>query len=155
MHVHVKIPRYKLPKFLTKRWFICLLAGFVFCCGAGSVLFLYEYGRYQEIINTRMNGPIFANTASIYAAPQVVGVGEQIGPKEIIAALRRAGYVEAGAAVHSKIGSYRLQGNSLIVMPGPESFYSAEFMARLPASPAWMPKRRTRPLKVMLWSRSW
>ncbi len=126
MHVRVKIPRYKLPRFLTKRWFIWLLAGFVFCCGAGSVLFLYEYGRYQEIVNTRMNGPIFANTAGIYAAPQVVHVGEQISPKEIIAALRRAGYVDAGGAVQSKIGSYRLQGSSLIVTPGSESFYSPE-----------------------------
>lgn len=126
MHVRVKIPRYKLPRFLTKRWLPWMLAGFVFCGGAGSVLFLYEYGRYQGIINTRMNGPIFANTASIYAAPQVVRVGEQTGPKEIIAALRRAGYVEAGGVVQSKIGSYRLQGNSLIVTPGPESFYSPE-----------------------------
>ena len=116
----------KLPRFLAKRWVIWSIVSVVFFCGAGSVLFLYEYGKYQQIINIRMSGPIFANTASIYAAPQIIRVGEQIGSREIVAALRRSGYVEAGGAVQSKIGAYRLHDNSVVVMPGPESFYSPE-----------------------------
>src|SRR5205085_5206464 len=116
----------KLPELLSKRWVLWLMAGLVFSCSAGSLLFLYEYGKYQEIVNARMRGPIFANTASIYAAPQVIRLGEQIGPREIVSALRRAGYTEAGGAIQSKTGTYRLHDNSLVVMPGPDSFYSPE-----------------------------
>ncbi|HEV2963393.1 MAG TPA: PBP1A family penicillin-binding protein [Candidatus Angelobacter sp.] len=127
MTLRIKIPRsWKLPKLFSKRWILWLIASLVFSCGAGSLLFLYEYGKYQEIVNTRMSGPIFANTASIYAAPQVIRVGEQIGTKEIVSALHRAGYTEVGGAIQSKIGTYRLHDNSLVVMPGPESFYSPE-----------------------------
>ncbi|HEV3316643.1 MAG TPA: transglycosylase domain-containing protein, partial [Candidatus Angelobacter sp.] len=127
MKLRIKIPcSAKVSKLFSKRWVLGLIASFVFFCGASSVVFVYEYSKYQEIVNMRMRGPIFANTAMIYAAPQAVRTGEQIGPKEIVSALRRAGYAEAHETVKSKIGSYRLQENSLTVIPGPESFYSPD-----------------------------
>jgi penicillin-binding protein 1B len=127
MKLRIKIPcSAKVSKLFSKRWVLGLIAGFIFFCGASSVVFVYEYSKYQEIVNMRMRGPIFANTAMIYAAPQAVRTGEQIGPKEIVSALRRAGYAEAHETVKSKIGSYRLQENSLTVIPGPESFYSPD-----------------------------
>jgi penicillin-binding protein 1B len=127
MKLRIKIPcSAKVSRIFSKRWVLGLIAGFIFFCGASSVVFVYEYSKYQEIVNMRMRGPIFANTAMIYAAPQAVRTGEQIGPKEIVSALRRAGYVEAHETVKSKIGSYRLQENSLTVIPGPESFYSPD-----------------------------
>jgi penicillin-binding protein 1B len=127
MKLRIKIPcSAKISKIFSKRWVLGLIASFVFFCGASSVVFVYEYSKYQEIVNMRMRGPIFANTAMIYAAPQAVRTGEQIGPKEIVSALRRAGYVEAHETVKSKIGSYRLQENSLTVIPGSKSFYSPD-----------------------------
>jgi penicillin-binding protein 1B len=127
MKLRIKIPcSAKVSKLFSKRWVLGLIASFFFFCGASSVVFVYEYSKYQEIVNMRMRGPIFANTSLIYAAPQAVRTGEQIGPKEIVSALRRAGYVEAHETVKSKIGSYRLQENSLTVLPGPESFYSPD-----------------------------
>jgi len=132
MKLRIKIPRSaKILKFFSKRWIVWLLAGFVVFCGTGSVVFLCEYGKYQEIVNARMSGPIFANTANIYAAPQSVRTGEPIGPREIVVALRRAGYADAdetmkSGIVKSKIGSYRLRDNSIYIMPGPDSFYNPD-----------------------------
>jgi penicillin-binding protein 1B len=125
MKIRIRIPYPRTAfKIFSKPWLVSLIAGLVLFGMASSAVFIYEYNKYHEIVNSRMQGPIFANTARIYAAPQLVRVGEQIGPREIINALRRAGYAEASETVKSKIGTYRLQENLLVVMPGPESFYS-------------------------------
>ncbi len=125
MNIRIRIPYSRnVFKIFSKRWLVSLIVGVVLFSIASSALFIYEYGKYQGIVNARMQGPIFANTARIYAAPQLVRAGEQITPREIVGSLRHAGYAEASETIKSRTGAYRLQENSLIVMPGPESFYS-------------------------------
>src|SRR5262249_53878164 len=47
----------------------------------------------------------------------------KIGLKDIVAALRRAGYTAAGEPGESSLGTYRLHGSSIEIMPGAESYY--------------------------------
>jgi len=51
-------------------------------------------------------------------------VGQTYSAREIASELRRAGYSENNEG--SMLGAYRLHGNSIEVMPGPESYHSAE-----------------------------
>ena len=53
-------------------------------------VFAYYYVKYQRIVDKRLNGPIFANSAKIYAAPETVRVGESLAASGITAELRRA-----------------------------------------------------------------
>ena len=104
----------KISRFLAKRWVLWLMATYVFSCGTGSLLFVYEYGKYQEIVNTRMSGPIFANTSRIYAAPKPVFLGESINAAAIATALRRAGYTDVKS---NRIGWYETRELQISVVP--------------------------------------
>jgi penicillin-binding protein 1B len=86
--------------------------------------FAYWYVKYDRIIEQRFRGPVFASSAKIFAAPQVVRVGAKMTVPEIAAELRHAGYAEKDG--ESPLGSYRLHGGSIEVLPGPESYHSPE-----------------------------
>ena len=86
-------------------------------------VFSYWYVKYDRIIEQRFRGPVFTNSARIYASPEVVKVGEKFTAKEIATELRRAGYSDAGG---SPLGTYRLHSGSVEISPGPESYHSPE-----------------------------
>jgi penicillin-binding protein 1B len=89
-------------------------------------IFSYYYIKYQKIVDRRMSGPIFANTAKIYAQPREVRVGQKADPKEIANYLRHAGYTESGEQGKSKLGTYRVLRDAIEIKPGDESYYNAE-----------------------------
>ncbi len=86
--------------------------------------FAYWYVKYDRIIEQRFRGAVFASSAKIFAAPQVVKVGSKQTTSEIAAELRHAGYSEKEG--ESPLGSYRVHGGSIEVQPGPESYHSPE-----------------------------
>ncbi|MGO9543006.1 MAG: penicillin-binding protein 1A [Terriglobales bacterium] len=86
--------------------------------------FAYWYVKYDRIIEQRFRGPVFASSARIFAAPEVVKVGSKQTVSGIAADLRHAGYTEK--AGESRLGSYHLHGGSIEVQPGPESYHSPE-----------------------------
>jgi penicillin-binding protein 1B len=86
--------------------------------------FAYWYVKYDRIIEQRFRDPVFASSAKIFAAPQVVRVGAKMTVPEIAAELRHAGYAEKDG--ESPLGNYRLHGGSIEVTPGPESYHSPE-----------------------------
>ena len=86
--------------------------------------FAYWYVKYDRIIEQRFRGPAFATSAKIFAAPPVVKLGSKLSLSEIAAELRHAGYSEK--AGENPLGSYRVRGGSIEVLPGPESYHSPE-----------------------------
>ncbi len=86
--------------------------------------FAYWYVKYDRIIEQRFRGPAFSTSAKIFASPQVVRVGTRLTVAGIAAELRHAGYSEKEG--ESPLGSYRLDGGSIEVLPGPESYHSPE-----------------------------
>ena len=94
-----------------------------FLCVAIAVLgvFSYWYVKYDRIIELRFRGPVFTNSARIYASPEVVKVGEKFTTKEIATELRRAGYTENN---DSPLGTYHVRGGSIEISPGPQSYHS-------------------------------
>ncbi|HEY6272961.1 MAG TPA: PBP1A family penicillin-binding protein [Terriglobales bacterium] len=73
-----------------------------------------------------MSGPIFANTAKIYAQPRSVRVGQKADVHEISNYLRHAGYTEEGESGQSKLGTYKVLSGGIEVKPGQDSYYNAE-----------------------------
>src|ERR1700674_2844084 len=86
--------------------------------------FAYWYVKYDRIIEQRFRGPVFASSAKIFAAPEVVKIGSKLTVSEVAAELRHAGYSEKEG--ESPLGSYRLHGGSIEILPGPESYHSPE-----------------------------
>ena len=128
MAIKVRIPHRKTSNG-TKRGFRDPV--FRFALGAFGLLailfviaFSYFYVKYDRIIERRFKGPVFANAAKIYAAPDTVSVGEKADLKQIAADLRHAGYSEKSG--EASMGSYHLAGSTLEIQPGPSSYHSPE-----------------------------
>jgi penicillin-binding protein 1B len=100
------------------------LLGFLSLSLLVVAFFTYWYVKYDRIIEQRFRGPVFASSAKIFASPQVVKIGSKLTISEIAAELRHAGYSEKEG--ESPLGSYRLHGGSIEVLPGAESYHSPE-----------------------------
>ena len=97
--------------------FLILVVGF-------GTFFSYYYVKYDRIIDQKFKGPVFANSAKLYAIPQAVRVGEKIDGYDIAAQLRHAGYLEKDG--QSQMGTYHLSQSGIEIKPGPQSYHSQE-----------------------------
>jgi len=97
---------------------------FVLLATVSASVFTYYYIQFDRIIDQRFKGQVFSNSAKIYAIPHAVHVGEKIGPKEVAAELRHAGYTDKEG--QSLMGSYRLLEGGIEIRPGPDSYHSPE-----------------------------
>jgi penicillin-binding protein 1B len=100
------------------------VAAFIIASTICLAVFAYFYTRYERIIDRRMSGQIFTNTAKLYALPKEVRRGDKLSAAEIASELRRAGYSEFGKG--SKIGEYRMHERGIEVRPGPASYHSED-----------------------------
>jgi penicillin-binding protein 1B len=98
--------------------------------GALAVLFLIVFGfyyfKYQHIVDQRLNGPIFANTAKIFATPREVRPGQKLSVHLIANELREAGYTADGASQVSPLGTFSEGALSITVRPGPQSYHAPD-----------------------------
>jgi len=125
--IKIKVPRSRGFHNSLKSPFV--RAGVAALLIVGAVLFgifSFYYIKYAKIVDQKMSGRIFANTAKIYAQPRTVRVGQKADVKEIANYLRHSGYTEAGEKGQSKLGVYHLSGASIQIKPGEESYYSPE-----------------------------
>jgi penicillin-binding protein 1B len=97
---------------------------FVILAGSFTVVFSYNYVKYDRIIERRFRTPVFSNSARIYALPRTVRTGEKIEVHEIADELRQAGYSDKPD--QSLLGTYRLLTAGIEITPGPESYHSPE-----------------------------
>ncbi len=86
-------------------------------------VFTYFYAKYSKVIDEKLNGGPFAQNAKIFAAPESVGIGDALTPKDIVAQLRRSGYSESRA---NAVGYYQLGNNEITIIPGPDSYFDQE-----------------------------
>jgi penicillin-binding protein 1B len=99
-----------------------LLVVLLGCLVVGGAIFGYMYFKYQKIVDDRLAaGPIFANVEQVYAAPREVRVGQRLTAGFIAQDLLRAGY-----NANPQLGTFTLNGNSISIKPGPESYHSTD-----------------------------
>jgi penicillin-binding protein 1B len=98
------------------------VACFLICVVIGGCVFGYFYFKYQKVVDNRLaSGPIFANVAQIYAAPREVRIGQHLSAAAIASDLRKAGY-----NTNPQLGTYQLNGSSVLIKPGPESYHATD-----------------------------
>jgi penicillin-binding protein 1B len=93
---------------------------------AGFAVFGFYYIEYQHIVDERLEKPLFANTAKIYAAPREVRTGQRLSVSLIANEMRLAGYSAEGTAQASQLGTYSQTTHSITVHPGPESYHAQD-----------------------------
>jgi penicillin-binding protein 1B len=73
-------------------------------------------------VDERISRPIFNDSAQIYAAPELVRVGDSWSLDQIADELRSAGYSGPETQTPSRRGIYALSRSSITVKPGPDSY---------------------------------
>lgn len=116
-----RTPRRKAARSFLGSWWVRIGAGLALVGAVtGGTVFLRYYDNYATIIDRRLGGEIFANTARIYATPYMVYAGQRISPVEVEERLRRAG-ATAGSGRENERSTYRIdidgQESTITVFP--------------------------------------
>src|SRR5688572_25667421 len=74
---------------------------------------IYYWTVFSGRIDNLLAGEVYTRTAGIYAAPKQLRVNESVSQAEVIAFLKRAGYVEKTQQADTSRGRYAVSGNSL------------------------------------------
>ncbi len=103
-----------------------LLRGILVLALIGLVIFAsvfgYYYFEYEKVVDDRLAaGPLFANTAQIYSGSKEVRTGQKLSAGSIARELRAAGYNS-----NPELGTYQLNGDTIQIKPGAQSFHSTD-----------------------------
>jgi penicillin-binding protein 1B len=126
MVVKIKFARSTGRHSALKLALLAMTAIFALCALVGASIFTYYYFAYKGIVDRRLSQPIFADTAKIYAAPREVRPGQKLSLALISNELRQAGYTTDSAAKTSPLGTYSIDGQSITVRPGPQSYHAPD-----------------------------
>lgn len=82
---------------------------------------IYYWTVFSGRIDNLLKGEVFTRSAGIYAAPKQLRLNETITPEELVAFLKRAGYVEKSQPADTGRGRYLQNGSTLDVEPSSSS----------------------------------
>ena len=106
------------PRIVFKRRVVRL--GLVFVLMAAAIAadaVARSYRYYSQIIDGRLASGYLTSRPGLYAAPRVLEAGQKLSREKLVAALRRAGYVESKASdVWS--GSFNVVDTGIEIRPG-------------------------------------
>ncbi|MDZ4798657.1 MAG: PBP1A family penicillin-binding protein [Bryobacteraceae bacterium] len=125
MAIKIQVPKKAaFVRFLLNPWGRAFLILFVVINTVLLGTFAFYYTRYAKLIEKKLFAGPFANTSMLFAAPQVVMVGDTVELNEMASALRRSGYADAKGT--ARMGWYNVRPDALEIFPGPDSYFDDE-----------------------------
>ncbi|HEV2834852.1 MAG TPA: PBP1A family penicillin-binding protein [Pyrinomonadaceae bacterium] len=94
-----------------------VLVPLVFVGAAVLGVLIYYWTVFSGRIDNLLAGEVFTRSAGIYAAPKQLRVNETISQSDLIAFLKRAGYVEKTQQADTSRGRFSLNGTTVEVEP--------------------------------------
>jgi penicillin-binding protein 1B len=123
-----RLVRYKRPRLgFFARWRRrifrpLVIVPFLLLIAAGAGVFAYYWSIYSARIDeVLLNGEVFTRTSGIYAAAREIKTGQRFTPDELVAHLKRAGYVEESQQADAARGRYQLNPTSVEIKPGEDA----------------------------------
>lgn len=96
----------------------------------GAGVLVYYYQQFTEMIDAGLRGDIFVRSSGIYAAPPVLRPGLALRAPDLVAHLKRVGYLEAGTTQNENRGQYAVRGNSVELKPSADSSIDGDYTFR-------------------------
>ncbi len=93
----------------------------VFIGAAVLGILIYYWTVFSGRIDNLLAGEVFTRSAGIYAAPKQLRVNETISQTDLIAFLKRAGYVEKNQQADTSRGRYVVNGTAVEIEPSSAS----------------------------------
>jgi len=106
--------------------FKVLLSIFLFFFIGASAVVLYYYNYYSKVIDRKLSGEVFKNTAQIYAAPYRIYPGQKLTADDVTSRLLRAGF-ESAEKGGAEDGSFEIKGNRILIKPKAGDVMQLEF----------------------------
>ncbi len=94
----------------------------VFLIGVVALGIFYQ--RYAKLIDEKLLAGPFPNSSMLFAAPAVVGVGDNGSGVELASQLRQVGYGQD--ARKNRLGWFHLRPDAIEIFPGPDSYFESE-----------------------------
>src|SRR5258708_18638743 len=117
----------RLLRFLRRPFIVIPL---VLCMVLVVTVLSYYWIVFSARIDNLLKGDVYTRSAGIYAAPKQIRAGQSISQDDLLAYLKRAGYVERGQQGDSARGRYVIDGTTVEIDPGQDSVLdSATFQA--------------------------
>src|SRR5262249_33804581 len=91
----------RVLRFLLRPYIILPVLFFTALCVA---VLVYYWVIFSARIDNLLKGEVFTRSAGIYAAPKQIRAGQSVSQDELVAYLKRAGYVERGQQAESSRG---------------------------------------------------
>lgn len=125
MAVRIQVPKKAaLLRFVLNPWGRAFVIIFLVLNTIGLITFTFYYSKYAKLIEQKLVSGPFTNTSMLFAAPQVVMVGDQVAPGDVASALRRSGYADSRG--NTRMGWYNLRPDAIEIFPGPDSYFDQE-----------------------------
>jgi penicillin-binding protein 1B len=83
--------------------------------------FAYYWIIFSARIDNLLKGEVYTRSAGIYAAPKQIRAGQNISSDELLAYLKRAGYVERNQQAENTRGRYKFDGSTVEIDPGADA----------------------------------
>ncbi|HEU4932872.1 MAG TPA: transglycosylase domain-containing protein, partial [Pyrinomonadaceae bacterium] len=114
--------RRSFPRRVLRRLFSApVIIPVVFVSAIVLGILIYYWTVFSGRIDNLLAGEVYTRTAGIYAAPKQLRVNETISQADVIAFLKRAGYVEKTQQADTARGRYSVNGTSLDIEPSSAS----------------------------------
>jgi penicillin-binding protein 1B len=107
-----------------------VIAPLVIIALLGGGVMTYYYFRYTDLIDRGLRGDIFVRSSGIYAAPPELHTGGTMKQSELLAHLKRVGYLERGSTQNEKRGQYAVRGSTIEIYPGSDAIVDGAKMFR-------------------------
>jgi penicillin-binding protein 1B len=108
----------RVISFLLRPYFVIPV---LLCVVLVVTVFAYYWIIFSARIDNLLKGEVYTRSAGIYAAPKQVRAGQNISEDDLLAYLKRAGYVERGQQGDSARGRYVIDGTTVEIIPGQDS----------------------------------
>jgi penicillin-binding protein 1B len=106
----------------TSKWSKLLLACSLLLVIVIGVILAKAYHDFSILIDRKLSGEVFQNTAQLFSTPLKLTPGLPIPPSAAMNQLKKAGYVESGHGT-SRTGEFQFKGQKLTIIPGEDSFH--------------------------------
>ena len=116
-----------LPRRFFRRLFSPLIiAPVLLLTLVGAGVLIHYYYKYSELIDRGLRGEAFVRASGIYAAPKNIFAGSALSSGDLVAYLKRVGYLEKGTTKNEKRGQYTVRGGTVEINPGSDAIVDGE-----------------------------
>src|SRR5829696_3410555 len=110
-----------LRRLLRRLFSAPVIIPIVFIGAIGLGILIYYWTVFSGRIDNLLAGEVYTRTAGIYAAPKQLRVDQSISQEDVLAFLRRAGYVEKSQQADTGRGRYAVNGTTVDIEPSSAS----------------------------------